>query len=478
MDKEQQIRINFLDEAEDCFHTIESVLIDLAGKEAEAQQLDLALRAAHSVKGGAGMMGFMALSNIAHELEDYFKILRVRHHSTKISTEVETLLLKGLDSLRHASQLHRQNAEISDRWLEENVQSIFSALSEHLGEVQQEDENALLEQSEGDDSMLEMVEAGMESILDEFGQKWSQLSGTELADELSMTCDKLITMGRMGDLDALVELCESIQNHTSNIETDQLPILAEKSLNIWQRSQALITRRSLAKLPNHLEMVTTPSEAMASDELESDDVLDILADEELLAFEEMVDQELFDDHDQEQLALMEEGANQDKLAVNTNKTIITNQTHQGKIQTHFNYSAANKSQQSFGQQNIKVPAEQLYQFNSLFGKLIIERNRVNLRLEQLKNYVNLMRQRMSQLERSNNQLRDWYDRASVEGIIPTTEQPMPNHDASNDFKEIVTDKYQGEFDALEMDRYSDLHLISQEQIETIVQLSGDVPVKF
>ena len=96
MDKEQQIRINFLDEAEDCFDTIESVLLGLASNIADPQQLDLALRAAHSVKGGAGMMGFMNLSKIAHDLEDFFKILRVRYHSTQISTEVETLLLSSL----------------------------------------------------------------------------------------------------------------------------------------------------------------------------------------------------------------------------------------------------------------------------------------------------------------------------------------------------------------------------------------------
>ncbi len=35
---------------------------------------------------------------------------------------------------------------------------------------------------------------------------------------------------------------------------------------------------------------------------------------------------------------------------------------------------------------------------------------------------------------------------------------------------LASNGYQGQFDALEMDRYSDLHLISQEQIETIVQL--------
>ena len=112
---------------------------------------------------------------------------------------------------------------------------------------------------------------------------------------------------------------------------------------------------------------------------------------------------------------------------------------------------------------VRVPISQLKQFNTLFEQLVLNRNSINLRLQQLQNVVNLMSQRMSQMEHSNTQLKQWYDRASVEGLLN-------ERDLSNSVLVSSTNNKRGNFDNLEMDRYSDIHLICQEQIETIVQL--------
>ncbi|MBE9221428.1 hybrid sensor histidine kinase/response regulator, partial [Cyanobacterium stanieri LEGE 03274] len=116
---------------------------------------------------------------------------------------------------------------------------------------------------------------------------------------------------------------------------------------------------------------------------------------------------------------------------------------------------------------VKVPLEQLAKFNTLFGKLILERNRLNLQLGQIKDFGELMQRRMSQLERSNKELRDWYDKASSEGWI--NEQDSTAIKSWNE-QSLMNQATLEDFDTLEMDRYSDLHVISQEQIETIVQL--------
>ena len=81
MDTEQQIRLNFLDEAEEYFDNMETNLLGLADTVVDIQKIDIILRAAHSIKGGAAMMGFGNLSKIAHRLEDFLKILRVRYAS-------------------------------------------------------------------------------------------------------------------------------------------------------------------------------------------------------------------------------------------------------------------------------------------------------------------------------------------------------------------------------------------------------------
>jgi chemosensory pili system protein ChpA (sensor histidine kinase/response regulator) len=474
MDKEQQIRINFLDEAEDCFDRIESVLLGLADKVAEPQQLDLALRAAHSVKGGAGMMGFTPLNQIAHRLEDFLKILRVRYHSTQISPEVEILLLKGVDSLRQVSDFHRQGTEIDDSWLSHQISPIFEQLRQKLGDLQDRDEDTLFNQNQQSDSELLMFEEQVETILDQLEAQLGELPSTALSETLVMTAEQLMVFSQMANLEPFTQLCQSVQQQAAIGNGGEIESLARQALATWRRSHALVSRRSLDKLPSQLEIdgqttteeISTPDweneEGLTLEEIESS--IDLTALEAELA--NVADQSL------EQLELTAHGRELAQLPTVGEMEMETDSTFRDKSSSEPILTPRNPSEQTG--KMVRVPVEQLYQFNNLFGKLILERNTVNLRLEQLRNFALLMRQRMHQLEQSNTQLRKWYDRASLEGIVPVNEPAMPTAFASaggfNSSNSLTTESSKGKFDTLEMDRYTDLHLISQEQIETIVQL--------
>ena len=151
MDTEQQVRLNFLEEVEDYFDQIETVVLKLATAELDTAEIDLAMRAAHSIKGGAGMMGFVPLSQIAHRLEDFFKILRVRGEAVDLTDQVESLFLQGIDALRLASQHSRQGQELDDSVMQAKIQPIFDQLRSHLGDLRPEDEDRLLAQEENVD---------------------------------------------------------------------------------------------------------------------------------------------------------------------------------------------------------------------------------------------------------------------------------------------------------------------------------------
>ncbi|MDJ0597547.1 MAG: hybrid sensor histidine kinase/response regulator [Crocosphaera sp.] len=449
IDQEQQVRINFLDEAQDCYDSIESVLLGLRTTDNITEQLDLALRSAHSVKGGAGMMGFKPLSQVAHRLEDFFKILRVRHASTTITTEVETLLLQGVDSLRQVNELHRQETAIDDEWLKHQVNPIFEQLRHHLGDLQEEDENALFSQNSGDEPVWLMFEEGVETVLDQFEQDYPHVSPTELGETLAMTAEQLLIFGQMADLDPFIQLCESIQQQATLATTEQLPALTKQALTLWRRSHALVMRGSFEKLPSRLEGFDNNNPSARVLELdENDDSLDLFDAGELADFTEL------------------QAAVEQALDLSS-ETVL--ESREKKVESNVQPMAP--SSQMTGKM-VRVPVEQLYEINTLFGKLVLERNSINLRLEQLNNFVALMRQRITQLEQSNNQLKTWYDKASVEGMVVKTQEsePAPISTAYGGYVTLDNLTTQFEFDALEMDHYSDLHLISQEQIETIVQL--------
>lgn len=482
---QQQIRFNFLEEAEECLQQVETVLLELSSKIAEPEKLDLALRATHSVKGGAGMMGFVALSNTAHRLEDFFKILRVRHHSTQIATEVESLLLMVVDSLKYIVQIYRQGEEVKESWLNDRISPLFEELGKHLGELQLEDENLLFAQGEENSAELLMFEEGVEPILDELEAQLKELPTDELSSALIMTSEKLLVFARMANLDSFVSLCESIQRQALITSPESINSLIEEALKVWRRSYALVLRGSFDKIP--LEFGDNTIFSNDDDTILGNDIVEWedfdfepeneelllssleLSSEEDLALLEQISEEIADaDLDllsQENLGLTElaelENALPDIPSPEQNKPLIS--------------PPQNAPVSPPIPSTVRVPSEQLSQFNTLFGKLILERNRVNLRLEQLRNFAQLMERRIDQLENSHLRLKNWYDRTSTkdsQSLSPQFISPlaMAQTEMKSSLPLTNRGKSLSKFDTLEMDNYSELHLISGEQIETIVQL--------
>jgi two-component system, chemotaxis family, sensor histidine kinase and response regulator PixL len=554
MDTEQQIRLNFLDEAEEYFDLMESNLVGLANAEVDPAKIDNVLRSAHSIKGGAGMMSFINLSQVAHRLEDFLKILRVRYAASMIDTAVETLLLQSVDSLRHLSSLNRLAIAGNDPQAEsqmvttiDRLQPVFEQLRSHLGDLEAADENALLAQDEDSDPALLIFEEGVEEILTRFEEELSSLDLRELAEKLTVTAQELIGFGNMASLEPFIQLCESIQHQAASISEPEITALANQALKTWKKSHALVLLGSAEKIPSYLEGYETVKpasfieefepfadeaiefselqsafdldipeaasafepfgdEAIEFNELQSAFDLDTLEaesdfaafDEESSEFNEL--QSAFELEPDETASTFFDGESselqelQSAFALEPDETASTSEPEkaepeeQNSLESAFGLNTIKETVAqiqavvpnlaTFASTNsspnpspsveqvdkmVRVPASQLRQFNTLFEQLVLNRNSITLRLGQLQGVIALMGQRMSQMERSNTQLKQWYDRASVEGLLSDKEQLV----ASGGI--LSANKHPG-FDSLEMDRYSDIHLICQEQIETIVQL--------
>jgi two-component system, chemotaxis family, sensor histidine kinase and response regulator PixL len=149
LDKELEIQLQFLDEAEEYLGTLEAALLGFANRGIDAAKINAALRAAHSIKGGAGMMGFHTLGLLAHRLEDSFKVLKVQKSSIEIDADLESLLLRGVDCLRQVIEWDRRRVGIDPYWLESRAEPVFDQLHERLGEPQPEDASSILSPEEG-----------------------------------------------------------------------------------------------------------------------------------------------------------------------------------------------------------------------------------------------------------------------------------------------------------------------------------------
>jgi len=563
MDTEQQVRLNFLEEVEDYFDQLEAVALGLASPDLETAELDKAMRAAHSVKGGAAMMGFAPLSQIAHRLEDFFKILRVRGEAIALDAQIESLFLQGVDALRQTSALNRQGKPVDEQWMQAEMQPIFEQLRSHLGDLRPEDDDLLLAQEENVDVATLIFSSGVEDCLEQFETQLQQLTPQSIAAELAATAEQLTEFGRISELSPFVQLCETVLADLPQIRAEAIPDFAAAALAAWQRSHALVLIGRTHQLPQQIEVddrwrqpdqaadsgpeLSRPGVQLDSVQIDLDheavqDVTDSWANNDAT---ELPDLDWLDASNLEALPafvgsfgnpeadhLVEPYADFTAIASDLEATVSAPETsmetglateeeilavieaadssstpaappaalptavdaaHAVKLlveglglapgaeatpapTTSTTLVGDSTSKQS---KTIRVSAEQLQQLNTLFGKLIVERNSVNLRLAQLHGLLALMGDRMEQLEQSNQQLRHWYDRASMEGLVapafPQSMAPGRQHrplaaPLARPFSAEPHSALQQQFDALELDHYTDLHVISQEQMERIVQL--------
>ncbi len=131
--EQQRIMVYFIEEAKEHLNTIEHGLLNLQEVLAEPEMLNDVFRAAHSVKGGAAMLGIHSMQHIAHRLEDYFKVLK--EHPIQVDQKLESLFFQGFDALSALTvELESSFAlspDISEQTLK-NVEPAFHDLHQHL----------------------------------------------------------------------------------------------------------------------------------------------------------------------------------------------------------------------------------------------------------------------------------------------------------------------------------------------------------
>ncbi|HZG38832.1 MAG TPA: response regulator [Nodosilinea sp.] len=88
----------FIEEAKDHLNTIEQGLLNLAATVEDTEMMNEVFRAAHSVKGGAAMLGLNSIQRTSHRMEDFFKVMK--ESPVRPDRDLETLLLQIFDGLQ------------------------------------------------------------------------------------------------------------------------------------------------------------------------------------------------------------------------------------------------------------------------------------------------------------------------------------------------------------------------------------------
>ncbi len=251
-DQEQQVKLQFLDEATDYLDTLESGLLGLGAGKVTAKQLDALLRAAHSIKGGAGMMSYTTLARLGHQLEDYFKIIQYGKAATP-DAQIEQLMLGTVDQLRQIVALNRQGRDADDAWLAAQVEPIFAQLRDRLGEFNPEDEANMLASESGEDILTFLFESEVERALSQLAESIDNDDSGNLYSELMIGAEELGGLAEMVELPAFGNLCQSVLLHLQ-AQPHRVREIAIVALAAWRRTQAMVLIGQISNLPREIEL--------------------------------------------------------------------------------------------------------------------------------------------------------------------------------------------------------------------------------
>lgn len=132
---EQQDRIMgyFIEEAKDHLNTIEQGLINLQATIEDPELVNELFRAAHSVKGGAAMLGLTSIQQTAHRLEDSFKIFK--ENRVQVDQQLESLFLRVFDTLKELLDLLSNSFSLPENVAGPKlveIEPVFEELHHHL----------------------------------------------------------------------------------------------------------------------------------------------------------------------------------------------------------------------------------------------------------------------------------------------------------------------------------------------------------
>jgi len=434
-DKELEIQMQFLEEATDYLNTLEGVLLEIdISKRIELEHINAAMRAAHSIKGGAAMMGFRVLSDLAHKLEDAFKVLKTQKDSLELDTHLQSLLLSSVDWLRQIVELLAKGNNLDHSWLRKFCYPVFDELYERLGEPTPENITTLLSSEDDTEIIPLLFKTEVEEYLQHLEARLKNNNKSGLRAELVIMATELGGLGEMLQLTAFIQLCQSV-SHYLEIAPDSCVEIADLALKAWRQSQILVLNNQRDNLPTRIDFgeVINDNSSKISNQQDYSLNKSIISDFHLL----------------ENVELSPESV--DRVATSENLPIDYKYTER---KSDINSLPKERETQ---ENTVRVPSKHLEQINDLFGEVIIQRNGLNVQMERLRKLVRNLSQRVQILDQENQELRTAYTKIITHNHLLEESGSHGNQAAEHNF--------------IEQDSYQKLNLLSQNVMETIVQVA-------
>ncbi|MEG3897880.1 response regulator [Microcoleus sp. SVA1_B6] len=285
----------FIEEAKDHLNTIEQGLLNLQSTIEDPELVNEVFRAAHSVKGGAAMLGLTSIQQTAHRLEDSFKVLK--ECSVKVDQQLESLFLRIFDTLQglleQLSGPFGLTEELGEQMVRE-LEPVFEELNGHLGGLvgpgghdayesspgpvaQQvlagmgvgafgssrsfaESESVYADARASEESVLQLVfDSDVPARMRELLQEFKQPEGPESRRQLKNICRNLALAGEEFELPRWIELIAAVEKTIANPENTYRTLAPIIIRDIKQAQELVLSGREASIAPSPKLLALLPA---------------------------------------------------------------------------------------------------------------------------------------------------------------------------------------------------------------------------
>ena len=275
---EQQQRIlgYFIEEAKEHLTTIEQGLLNLQSTIKDPEMLNEVFRAAHSIKGGAAMLGLSSIQRTAHRLEDCFKVLK--ECPVQVDQKLESLFLGVSDTLKalleNLTGPFGLTEETASHIMSE-AEPVFGWLNEHLELLVKQGNTGV---ATADTDRWQQRQNLVLQKLREMLQLFKQSATPETRQSLQECCRQLVELGEQLNCASWCNLCQAAGQAIANQENSYLTLAKIVITDIKQALELVLTGREAeiiisqqlgALIPPQIELLDITTDLQQEAEIEA-----------------------------------------------------------------------------------------------------------------------------------------------------------------------------------------------------------------
>jgi len=221
----------FIEEAKDHLNTIEQGVLNLDATIHDSEMVNEVFRAAHSVKGGAAMLGIGSMQRTAHRMEDFFKVMK--ESPLTPDQALESMLLQIFDGLQQQLDHLQSPYGLSDEQgqaIIANLEPVFAQAEAHLTSLASRSAAApaaappptkapaaAKSDSATETSALQLVfRSDIPALLRDMLAAFKQADNEGSRQQLAQLCQRLRRFGEQLDVPQWCDLVHTIEHTVGN----------------------------------------------------------------------------------------------------------------------------------------------------------------------------------------------------------------------------------------------------------------------